>query len=109
MVTKILDFLNKNWFFVLILFVLIYMVVKMQITNNNYKEQAKIYKKEIKHLELEQQISLKLIDSLRKMDTVYITEIETIKGESYETIKIVDTMSVSSMQEFFANRYSKEE
>jgi hypothetical protein len=108
MVKKVLNYIQNNWFAIAMIIIVVYMVSSMQITKNKYEKDIVIYKDKISALEKENEISLKIIDSLRKMDTVYIEKIKTIKGESYETIKLIDTMSISSMQKFFSDRYSKE-
>lgn len=100
-----MSFLSQYWFPLLFLAVIVFLLIQSQVDINKYKKQVKGYKDKIRDLQEQIDIDMKVIDSLSKIDTVYIKEIETIKGETNEKIKLVDTMSVSDMQSFYSDRY----
>lgn len=102
---SILNFLQKNWFLLLLLIVFIYISFDSQSKLNKYKEQIKGYQDQIKELNIKTQKQIKIIDSLKKLDTVIVEKIKYIKEKTDEQIKYVDTMSVSDMQDFFSDRY----
>lgn len=103
-----MDFVSKNWFALLMVGIIIFIVVDTQ-NRVNLLERKK-YKLESRITELNSQIFAHsyTIDSLKNIDNTIIKEIEVIKLVKDETIKFIDTMSVSSMQSVFAARYSKE-
>ena len=60
--------------------------------------QIEIYKEKDRQLQ-------KKIDSLSTADAVVVKEIQTIKEKEYVQIKVVDSMPISELQEFFTDRY----
>ena len=49
------------------------------------------------------------IDTLYKHNESIVTKIKLIKQKEHDTIKIIDTMSNSELQKFFADRYNKKD
>lgn len=100
-----MNFIQKNWFPILMLGVLIFMLIKGQGKEEEYKKEIEERKEIIKELEAKVAEDIKIINELKIKDTVFVDRIERIKGETNEKIKLVDTMSVSDMQGFFSDRY----
>jgi hypothetical protein len=71
------------------------------------EDKAKEMQLVIKDLEEKDHATALLIDSLSKQDTVLLTKIKLIKEKEYETIRIIDSMPVSRLQEYFTNRYGR--
>lgn len=102
---EIMIFIQKYWLPLLLLGVIIFILIKNQSDLKEYKAEVKLQNKEIKKLEIAVEKDLKLINNLKKRDTVYIDRIKEIKTKANENIKFVDTMSISDMQSFYTNRY----
>jgi cell division protein FtsB len=50
-----------------------------------------------------------IIDTLYKENVRVETRIKILKQKEYDTIRIIDTMSISELQKYFANRYNKKD
>lgn len=100
-----MSFISENWLLLLFVAILLYLFIQAQVENNRYKQDVVGFKEKIKDLQEQIDIDVHVIDSLSKIDTVFIKEIEVIKEEADEKIKLVDTMSVSNMQSFYTKRY----
>jgi hypothetical protein len=100
-----IKFITKNWFSILILAILAFLIYDSQRDLNKYREQVEDYKVKIIDLQDQIDIDIKTIDSLSKVDPIIVKEIDTIKLKADENIKFVDTMSVSDMQSFYSERY----
>lgn len=100
-----MTFIGKNWFPLLIIGVLLFVLIKSQFKIDKYKDEIKQRELRIKTLNARVEKDLKIIDSLKRIDTVFIDRITKIKVETNEKIKLVDTMSISDMQSFYTNRY----
>jgi len=105
MVKKIMSNITDNWFPLLLLAVLIFLLIRSQIDINKYKSQVIDYKEKIETLRHQIDVDMHIIDSLSDIDVVFVKEIDTIKLKADEKIKFVDTMSVSDMQSFYSDRY----
>jgi len=97
--------ITDNWFPLLLLAVLIFLLIRSQIDINKYKSQVIDYKEKIETLRHQIDVDMHIIDSLSDIDVVFVKEIDTIKLKADEKIKFVDTMSVSDMQSFYSDRY----
>lgn len=100
-----IKFITKNWFSILILAILAFLIYDSQRDLNKYREQVEDYKVKIIDLQDQIDIDIKTIDSLSELDPIIVKEIDTIKLKADENIKFVDTMSVSDMQSFYSKRY----
>ena len=100
------QFIRKQWFGFLILGVLVFMQFNSSIEMQLYKEQIKQLEKQIEHYVELDELNKKKIDSLSSLEQEVITEIETIKEKEYVQIKVVDSLPVSKLQQFFTERYN---
>lgn len=103
---ELMNIIQKYWFPILMIGVLIYLLINSQNKINMYQQEIENHKLDIKDLEEQVVKDLRIINKLKSKDTIFIDRIERIKGETNEKIKLVDTMSVSSMQSFYTDRYS---
>jgi hypothetical protein len=103
---KLMAFIQKYWMPILFVAVLVYLFVDAQLKERAYRAEIKKHEKQIDSLHSVIETDLALIESLKDKDTVYIEDIKEIKLKADEKIKLVDTMSVSSMQKFYTERYS---
>ena len=104
-INKIWTFLKEQWLTCVIIIVLVFMQVQTDA-------KVAIYKEALKHLELkieqykksDEELRYK-IDSLSFLEKEVIREIETIKEKEYVQIKVVDSLPISELQQFFTDRY----
>lgn len=104
---KVIKFIRAQWLgSVLLVLFLIYVISGNFRFKELIKEQKKIELK-VSSLNKTKDVSLKKIDSLSKIDTVFVTRIVMIKQKQNEKIKVVDALPVSGIQQFFSERYSE--
>lgn len=104
-INKIWTFLKEQWLTCVIIIVLVFMQVQADA-------KVAIYKEALKHLELkieqykksDEELRYK-IDSLSSLEKEVIREIETIKEKEYVQIKVVNSLPISELQQFFTDRY----
>lgn len=104
-IKKIINFLRDQWLAVAIVALLVFMQVQSDMHVRFYQsiikdleEQIENYKKSDKQLQHK-------IDSLSSLEKDVIKEIQTIKEKEYVQIKVVDSMPISELQQFFSDRY----
>lgn len=103
----IFNSLKNQWLgFVLILFMTLFWVSSDKEIKR-LEDKAKEMQLVIKDLEEKDHASALLIDSLSKVDTVLLTKIKLIKEKEYETIRVVDSMHISQLQQYFTDRYKR--
>lgn len=103
--TKFLDSLEKQWLAVVIAALWLFSYTVNQEKNNRLIEQTKNLEEQVLVLEKKDHASVKVIDSLSKIDTVIVNKIKTIKQKEYVQIKVIDSLPVSGLQKYFSDRY----
>ena len=93
----IIGFIKNQWlgFIVIFIWILTLLIPNKDISIDKIKTDIKVKDKEY------------IIDTLYKNNTSIITKIKYIKQKEYDTIKIIDTIPTSKLQQYFSNRYSK--
>jgi hypothetical protein len=76
--------------------------------NELLKEKQRL-EKEIKVLEQKEQLHWSKLDSLKVSESTIIEKEKTLIQIQHDTIKVIDTMSVSELQKYFTNRYNKKD
>ena len=105
--TKFLDSLEKQWLAVVIAALWLFSYTINQEKNNRLIEQTKNLEEQVLVLEKKDHASVKVIDSLSKIDTVIVNKIKTIKQKEYVQIKVIDSLPISGLQKFFTDRYKE--
>jgi hypothetical protein len=105
--TKFLDSLEKQWLAVVIAALWLFSYTVNQEKNNRLIEQTKNLEEQVLVLEKKNDASVKVIDSLSKIDTVIVNKIKTIKQKEYVQIKVIDSLPISGLQKFFTDRYKE--
>jgi hypothetical protein len=105
--TKFLDSLEKQWLAVVIAALWLFSYTVNQEKNNRLIEQTKNLEEQVLVLEKKDHASVKVIDSLSKIDTVIVNKIKTIKQKEYVQIKVIDSLPISGLQKFFTDRYKR--
>ena len=102
---KVLNFLKNQWFGLLIIVVLIFLNLQSQREISLYEEKLQEINEQIKIYEKKDELLRIKIDSLSNADVKVVEKIKTIKEKEYVQLKVVDSMPVSELQEFFTTRY----
>ena len=103
----LVKFIEKQWLAVII-------IALWLLSTLHYQEKNSVLLKETKKLEVEIvklkkkdiQSSIK-IDSLSKIDTVIVNRIKTIKQKEYVQIKVIDSLPISGLQQYFTDNYKR--
>jgi len=102
---KFLDSLERQWLAVVVAALWLFTYTTNQEKNNALLEQTKNLETQVLILEEQAHKSAKVIDSLSKIDTVFVNKIKTIKQKEYVQIKVIDSLPISGLQKFFSDRY----
>ena len=104
-----ISFLKNQWLaFVLIVLFVLYSFYNSIKKEELLKEKQRL-EKEIKALEQKEQLHWNKLDSLKVSESTIIQKEKILIKIQHDTIKIIDTMSVSELQKYFANRYNKKD
>lgn len=104
---KIIYCLKDQWLAVIITIIWIFFTLSNYQKNNILIEQTKKLENKILILQEKDIKSSKIIDSLSRVDTIIVTRIKTIKQKEYVQIKIIDSLPVSGLQQYFSDKYPK--
>ena len=97
-ILKVLGFIKNQW----LGFVVIAIWIMISVSHKVDRSKLISIKKDIKKVERE-------IDTLYLNNTKIEERIKIIKQKEYDTIRIIDTMSISELQGYFSERYGKED
>jgi hypothetical protein len=104
-----INFIKQQWLgFVLIVIFVLYLLYGIQKKNELLIEKTRL-EKEIEILEQREGLHWNKLDSLKLYNNTIIQKQKTLIQIEHDTIKIIDTISFSKLQEFFSNRYYKED
>lgn len=101
------NYLKNQWLAAIIIVVWIYFTIYNQQKNTILIEQTKKLQDKILVLQKKDVESSKIIDSLSRIDTGIVTRIKTIKQKEYVQIKVIDSLPVSGLQQYFSDKYPK--
>jgi uncharacterized membrane protein len=107
LLSKFLDSLEKQWLAVIIAALWLFIYTANQEKNNVLLEKTELLESKIVKLEQKDIESVKLIDSLSKIDTVIVNKIKTIKQKEYVQVKVIDSLPISGLQSYFTDNYPK--
>ena len=102
-------FIKQQWLgTILIILFILFLFYGIEKKNELLKEKQRL-EKEIKVLEQKEQLHWSKLDSLKVRESTIIEKEKTLIQIQHDTIKVIDTMSVSELQKFFTNRYNKKD
>ena len=104
-IKKIWDFIKEQWLAFAIIMLLIFMQVQADAEIAIYQEALKKLELEIEQYKKSDEQLKHKVDSLSSLEKQVIKEIQTIKEKEYVQIKVVDSMPISELQQFFSDRY----
>ena len=103
-----IKYLKEQYLSVIIIIVLIFFTLSEQQRSNLLLKQTVTLENKILILKKRDQELNKTIDSLSRVDTLIVNRIKIIKQKEYVQIKIMDSLPVSELQNFFTDRYKEE-
>lgn len=105
MIFQIINFIKSQWlgFILIVAFIIFSMFNTKDIIE--YKKERINFKNKISSLELLAGKNKKLIDSLKKIDGVYVEKIKVVKQREYEKIYVIDSLPANELQGYFTERY----
>jgi hypothetical protein len=104
---KVLNYLREQYLAVIITVIWIFFTLHSQQKNSVLLEKTKNLEIQILNLEEKDHASAKVIDSLSKIDTVIVNRIKTIKQKEYVQIKVIDSLPISGLQQYFSDNYKR--
>ena len=102
-----MNFIKNQWLAGVIIIIWILASLHSRVDNNKLLDEANHLKVEVDSLQDVSAEKAKKIDSLSKVDTIIVDKIKTIKEKEYVEIKVIDSMPVSGLQQFFTDRYER--
>ncbi len=100
-----INFFKNQWFSLAIIFLLIFMQIKSDESIAQYEIQLDELQEKLDYYKAND-LKLKYsIDSLSTLDKEVIEKIRVIKEKEYVQVKVVDSMPISKLQQFFTDRY----
>jgi hypothetical protein len=102
-------FIKQQWLGTILIILFILFLFYGIGKNDELKKEKQRLEKEIKVLEQKEQLHWSKLDSLKVSESTIIEKEKTLIQIQHDTIKVIDTMSVSELQKFFTNRYNKKD
>lgn len=99
---RVINFVKNQWLGFVILLMWIFAAVVANMNAENSVEKLQEIQNDIDKKKI-------IIDTLYKENVRVETRIKILKQKEYDTIRIIDTMSISELQEYFTNRYNKKD
>jgi len=100
-----INFFKNQWLSLAIIFLLIFMQIKSDESIAQYEIQLDELQEKLDYYKAND-LKLKYsIDSLSTLDKEVIEKIRVIKEKEYVQVKVVDSMPISKLQQFFTDRY----
>lgn len=102
---SVYKFFKEQWLGSIFIIVWLISIFIYQHKKNELLNKAYVLEAKVKDLENKAKVELKSVDSLKAIDTVIVNRIKIIKQKEYEKIRIIDSLPISGLQEYFTDRY----
>jgi hypothetical protein len=102
-------FIKQQWLGTILIVLFILFLVYGIGKNSDLQKEKQRLEKEIEVLEQKEELHWNKLDSLKVSENTIIKKEKILIQIQHDTIKIIDTMSVSELQKYFANRYNKKD
>jgi hypothetical protein len=100
-----INYLKEQYLAVIIIIILMFFTFSEQQKNNVLLKQVVTLENKILVLKEKDRESSIIIDSLSRVDTLIVNRIKIIKQKEYVQIRIIDSLPVSGLQQYFTDRY----
>jgi hypothetical protein len=97
--------LEKQWLAIVVLAIWFFVYTANKEKTNMLLEQTTILEGKINILEVKAIQYTKIIDSLSRTDSLIVNRVKIIKEKEYVQIKVIDSLPISGLQQFFSERY----
>lgn len=104
---KILNFFKQQWLGSLLIIIWILSVLVYQNKRENLLLESENLKAKVERLDKELNTYKKVGEALKKTDTIIVERIKKIKEKEYVQIKVIDSLPISGLQQFFTDRYTE--
>lgn len=101
------NYLKEQYLAVIILVLWLFFTLHNQQKTAVLLEQTKKLEREILVLNEKDHESSRIIDSLSRVDTLIVNRIKIIKQKEYVQIKIIDSLPISGLQQYFSDNYKR--
>jgi hypothetical protein len=102
-------FIKQQWLgSILILFFVLFLLYGIEKKNELLVEKQRL-EKEVELLEQKEEAHWHSLDSLKSHKDVIIEKQKTLIQLQHDTIKVIDTIAFSKLQQFFTDRYYQED
>lgn len=102
-----MNFIKNQWLAGVIIIIWIIASLHSNMNNDKLLDEANHLKVEVDSLQNISAQKAKQIDSLSKVDTIIVDKIKTIKEKEYVEKRIIDSLPISGLQQFFTDRYER--
>lgn len=102
-----MNFIKNQWLAGVIIIIWIIASLHSNMNNDKLLDEANHLKVEVDSLQEISAQKAKQIDSLSKVDTIIVDKIKTIKEKEYVEKRIIDSLPISGLQQFFTDRYER--
>jgi hypothetical protein len=105
----IVNFIKQQWLGTILIILFILFLFYGIKQNDELKRERERLEKEIESLEEREELHWNKLDSLKLGRDTIIEKQKTLIQIEHDTIKIIDTIAFSKLQEFFSNRYNQKD
>jgi hypothetical protein len=102
-------FIKQQWLGTILIILFILFLVYGIGQNSELEKEKQRLEKEIEVLEQKEELHWNKLDSLKVSESTIIKKEKILIQIQHDTIKIIDTMSVSELQKYFTNRYNQKD
>jgi hypothetical protein len=105
----ILNFIKQQWLGTILIILFLLFLIYGVGQNTELKKEKQRLEQEIKLLEQTEKLHWNKLDTIRLTNNIIIQKQKTLIQLQHDTIKIIDTISFSKLQEFFTDRYNQKD
>jgi hypothetical protein len=105
----IVNFIKQQWLGTILIILFILFLFYGIKQSDELKRERERLEKEIEVLEEREELHWNKLDSLKLGRDTIIEKQKTLIQIEHDTIKIIDTIAFSKLQEFFSNRYNQKD
>jgi hypothetical protein len=102
-------FIKEQWLGSILIVLFILFLLHGIGKNNELKKEKEALEKEIEVLEQKELLHWYKLDSLKVSENTIIKKEKILIQIQHDTIKVIDTMSISELQKYFTDRYNKKD
>jgi hypothetical protein len=102
---RISNFIKQQWLGTILIILFILFLFYGIGQNNELRKEKQRLEKEIELLEEREELHWNNLDSLKVGRNTIIEKQKTLIQIEHDTVKIIDTIAFSKLQEFFTDRY----